>query len=455
MKRFLPRRLTGQMALLLGLALLIAQLANFTLILNERQKLSLARNEGPSITRFAGVAADLFPAPPEFHAPILADNSHRGARFATATESGIANAERNADIEAELTDALVDAGITPLAVRAAKGPGSHPTPDSWGKRSSSADRPPPSDTDILRLAAQGPDHQWLTARMRTPPREPWLSTRLATATFLLYLIVLGASAWIAARIARPLRDLTHAAERFQGRADPIVVEPRGPDDIRLAIDAFNAMNRRVVSLIDEKDHMLGAIGHDLRTPLASLRIRIESMEPEEEREAAIAKITEMTAMLEDILVLARSGRAREDQRRMDLTALVEAIGDDYQERDLPVTIVPSNRHVLEVQPTLLRRALCNLIDNAIAYGGSAALAVVPVTGGVEIRVSDNGPGIPASDLQRVLQPFQRLEGSRNRATGGSGLGLAIAQSIAESHGGRLLLSAHHPSGLIAAIFLPG
>jgi signal transduction histidine kinase len=455
MKRFLPRRLAGQMALLLGLALLIAQLANFALILNERQKLSLARNEGPSITRFAGVAADLFPAPPEFHAPILSDNSHRGARFAMASSSGIADTERNTDLEGELTDALIDARIAPLAVRAAKGPGPNPTPDYWGKGGPRADALSPSDAEILRLAVQGPDRQWLTARMRTPPREPWLSTRLAIATFLLYVIVLGASAWIAARIARPLRDLTQAAERFQGRADPIVVEPRGPDDVRLAIDAFNAMNRRVVSLIDEKDHMLGAIGHDLRTPLASLRIRLENMEPEEEREAAIAKITEMTAMLEDILVLARSGRAREEARRMDVTALVEAIGDDFQERGLPVIIAPSDRHVLAVQPTLLRRALCNLIDNAIAYGGSAAIAVERVADGIEIKVSDNGPGIPDRDLRRVLEPFQRVEGSRNRATGGSGLGLAIAQSIAESHGGHLYLSAHRPTGLVATIFLPG
>jgi len=455
MKRLLPRRLAGQMALLLGLALLVAQLVNFALILNERQKLSLARNEGPSITRFAGVAADLFPAPPEFHAPILSDNSHRGARFTMAANSGIADTERDADIEAELAEALSDARFAPLAVRAAKGAGAKGMPDNWTKGRPGAANRMPADMEILRLAVQGPDHQWLTAYMRTPPREPWLSTRLVVATLVLYLIVLGASAWIAARIARPLRDLTHAAERFQGRADPVVVEPSGPDDIRLAIEAFNAMNQRVVSLIDEKDHMLGAIGHDLRTPLASLRIRVESMEPEEEREAAIAKIAELTAMLEDILVLARSGRAREEQRKMDITALVEAIGNDYQERNLPVSIIPSDRHVLEVQPTLLRRALCNLIDNAIAYGGSAALAVARVAGGIDIRVSDNGPGIPAKDLQRVLQPFQRLEGSRNRATGGSGLGLAIAQSIAESHGGRLSLSPHDPAGLVAAIFLPG
>jgi signal transduction histidine kinase len=200
--------------------------------------------------------------------------------------------------------------------------------------------------------------------------------------------------------------------------------------------------------------MLGAIGHDLRTPLASLRIRVESMEPEEEREAAIAKITELTAMLEDILVLARSGRAREEERRMDVTALAEAIAGDYIERGQPVAIDPSDRQVLSVQPAMLRRALCNLIDNALLYGGTAAIGVAAVDGGIEIRVSDTGPGIPSADMVRVLQPFHRLETSRNRDTGGSGLGLAIAQSIAESHGGALRLSANTPSGLVAAIYLP-
>ncbi|MDB5686220.1 MAG: Signal transduction histidine kinase, partial [Rhizorhabdus sp.] len=345
-RRLLPRSLAGQMALLLGLALLVAQLVNFALILNERQKLSLARTEVPAITRFAGVAADLAQAEPDFRPPIIEDNSHRGARFAMAADSGIAKAERDVMVEARLQSALVDLKVSAKAVRAADGPGSQAVSDR------SFERP---DRRILRLAMQGADGQWLTARMSIPRPDPWLTARLSTATVLLYLIVLGATAWMAARIARPLRDLTNAAERFRGRGDPVIVEPRGPDDLRLAIDAFNAMNQRVVSLIDEKDHMLGAIGHDLRTPLASLRIRVESMEPEEDRDAAIAKIAEMIAMLEDILVLARSGRAREEERRIDVTALAEAVGDDYIELGRPLSLLPSERHVLSVQPNLLRR----------------------------------------------------------------------------------------------------
>jgi len=433
-----PRSLAGQMALLLGLALLVAQLANFALILNERQKLSLAQNQGPALTRFAGVAADVVQAEPAFRAALLRDDSHRGARFALAAGSGIAEADRDAAIEAQLTAALANQGVKAKAVRAASGGGSPHMPP---------------DAQLLRLAAQT-DAGWLTARMVTPRRDPWLAARLGLSTALLYLIVLGATIWIAMRLVRPLRALTSAAERFGGRDAPQPVVPSGPADLRRAVEAFNAMNRRVVALLDEKDHMLGAIGHDLRTPLASLRIRVEAMEPAEDREAAIATIAELTRMLEDILVLARSGRAREEARPIDVAALAEAVAEDHAARGEPVTFRPSPRVVAAVQSGLLRRALANLIDNAVRHAGDAEVSVETEADAVLIRVADHGPGIPADAIERVLEPFQRLETSRNRATGGTGLGLAIARGIAENHGGALTLSANAPHGLIATLRLP-
>src|SRR5205085_4208357 len=183
--------------------------------------------------------------------------------------------------------------------------------------------PPRSEARESRRGGPGEPHSlllsakfgsaWLNGRIATPRPDPWLSARLGLATLLLYLIVLGATLFVAARLARPLRDLAAAAERFGGREAPPTVASRGPSDLRRAIDAFNAMNGRVVALLDEKDRMLGAIGHDLRTPLASLRIRAESVEDEEERAAMAATIAEMASMLEDIVVLARSGRAREPE----------------------------------------------------------------------------------------------------------------------------------------------
>ena len=444
MRRIGPRSLAGQMALLLGLALLVAQLINLGLILNERQKASLAQNEVPALTRFADVESDLAQAAPEFRGAILADNSHRGARFALQPASGITEAVRVAATEERLAGLLAQDGAPPATVRAA-------ISDDTAR--SARDRPR-TDIQILRLALLRGDGQWLTARMTIPRRDGWFAARLALATALLYLIVLGASIWMARRIARPLRNLTLAAERFAGRTYPAPVAAHGPADLRLAITAFNAMNARVVGLLDEKDRMLGAIGHDLRTPLASLRIRVENMDPEEERDAAIAKIAEMTAMLEDILVLARSGRAREESREMDVAALAEALAEDYRDGGAAVRFVPADRMLAPVQPVLLRRGLRNLIDNALTYAGGAEVAIAAAGGSIEISVTDHGPGIPPDQLEQVLEPFYRLEASRNRASGGSGLGLAIARSIAESHGGTLRLAPAEPMGLIATIALP-
>jgi signal transduction histidine kinase len=433
----------GRMVLLLGLALAVAQLANLGLILNERQKLSLAQNDGPAITRFASAAADIAEADPAFRQALVVDLSHRGARFALKADSGIKEASRNAPVEARLTENLRSLGGGEKTVRATAAHSLGPD----------ARRPGQPERYALTLATRLPDGQWLVGSLPTPRRDPWFAGRLAAATLLLYVLVLSATALIAWHLARPLKDLTRAARQFRGRTEPIAVEPRGPDDLRDAIDAFNAMNRRLVALLDEKDGMLGAIGHDLRTPLASLRIRLEGMDPPEEREAAVRKVEELAAMLEDLLSLATSGRQREAVRPIDVTALLETIVEEYQDLGANVRWAPAEKQVLSVQPNQLKRAVQNLIDNAIKYGGRAAVSVSSAPGLLRIEIVDGGPGIPPEQLERVMRPFYRIEDSRNRETGGSGLGLAIAKAIAENHDGALTLESL-ATGLRATLSLP-
>ena len=303
------------------------------------------------------------------------------------------------------------------------------------------------------MAAQLEDGSWLNGRFDVPRPDRWLIHRLLMATLILYALVLGAVLWIAMRLARPLRALTAAAERFQGRTGGEPVEPRGPVDVRRAIEAFNAMNRRTLTLLDEKDRMLGAIGHDMRTPLASLRIRAENMEPEEERAKLIATVEEMAATLEDILVLARTGRAREKVRPVDLAALADALVEEYRSVGAAVEFEPSRRAVLDVQPDLLRRALRNLIDNGLAYGERARVRVAEDKEGVTLIVEDDGPGMTDEEMAEALEPFTRLESSRSRETGGAGLGLPIARAAAQAHGGDLVLSRSPQGGLSARIFL--
>jgi signal transduction histidine kinase len=441
MKLWRPRSLAGQMALLLGLALLVAQLANFALILNERQKLSLSRNQGPALTTLATAAADYASADPIFRPALLADNSRGGIRLSAGKTSGVADGERDAELEDRVRQALVDGGAGTPHLLATSAPGTERNPSR-------------RDAQILRIAIQQKDGSWLNARLYTPRRDPWLGARLGAATLLLYLLVLGASVWLAARIARPLRDLTRATDLFQGRSAPIDVPERGPSDVRRAIRAFNAMSTRMSALLGEKDTMLGAIGHDLRTPLASVRIRLESMEPADESAAAAATLDEMNRILDNILTLARTGRPRDEARQMDVAALAEALVEDYRDAGAMVTFTGADRTVAAIHPDMLRQALRNLIDNAIKYGGSAAVSVGATADAVAITVSDSGPGIPPEELEQVLAPFYRIEGSRNRATGGTGLGLAIAKSVAEMHGGTLTLAAATPTGLRATISVP-
>jgi signal transduction histidine kinase len=443
--RLLPRSLIGQMAVLIGAALLVAQLVTFALTLSDRQKLSLAQNEGPAITRFVNVAVDVANAQPDFRQPLVADASRRGAQYRLEPASAIAaGAARDADVEAHARQTLAENGLPASDVRAA----------FTDARVSGAPREGRGDVRTLLISARLGGAGWLNARLATPKPDPWLAARLAGATLLLYLIVLGATLLLAIRIVRPLRDLAGAAERFGGRDAPTEVEASGPSDVRRAIEAFNAMNRRLVSLLDEKDRMLGAIGHDLRTPLASLRIRAESVDDEEERGRMIATLDEMAAMLEDILVLARSGRSREERRPVDLTALADAVVEEFRELGRDAAMGPSERQVAEVQANLTRRAIRNLVDNAIKYGGSARVSVTRAGDEVRIEVRDSGPGLPEEALAAVAEPFHRLEASRSRETGGTGLGLAIAKAIAESHGGALRLANAPGGGLAATLVLP-
>ena len=459
--RLLPRSLIGQMILLMGAALLIAQLVNFTLLVNREQRLSLAQNEGPAIARFVQTASlvttmgpealprgpldsPVGPTPPPFgrrgprvFGPFTVD------RFSIVTSQQA----RDARLETRVADALRDAGVEVRQLLARRAVNLDAFPRVAQRR---RDRGVPPG-EVLVLSAQLTNDLWLNARLFAPRPDPFLMHRLILATLLVYLLVLGAVVWIAWRIARPLRALTRAAESFGGRNDVPAVEPRGPADLRHAINAFNAMNLRVVGLLDEKDRMLGAIGHDLRTPLASMRIRAETMEPEAEREALVRTVGEMSDTLEDILILARTGRSREPARLVDVASLADSAVEDFRALGKDVEFEDSPRLPLDVQPNLLRRAIRNLIENAVEYGDRARVRVLAEGKGAAIEVDDDGPGIAADRLDQVLRPFERLEGSRNRETGGAGLGLAIAKAVAEGHGGSLTLTNRPEGGLRAKL----
>lgn len=455
MRKFLPRSLIGQIALVMALALLVAQAINFTLLFVERQRAIQTEIEGPVVSRFVGFAARFETAPPGLRAEML-DAWSRRSRYTIDTATIITEAKRDPGLEARLREAANAANFTIRDARAgfsdASPHGDERSPRRGGRDARRGDRPERG----LGLSVQLRDGTWLNARIPVGRGDPWAGVRLAASTLLLYIVLLGAMVWIASRIGRPLRHLAAAADSLKGTGETPHVTPSGPADIQRAITAFNAMSTRVSAMLVEKDRMLGAIGHDLRTPLASLRIRAESVEPEEERARMIATIEEMTAMLDDTLALARSGRGVEEARSIDVTALADAVVEEFVALGQPVEMLASRRLVAKLQPNLIRRALRNLIENAVKYGTAARVSVREADGNrLAIEVADNGPGIPETELANAQEAFYRVEPSRSRETGGSGLGLTLARAAAQAHGGDLKLENGAEGGLVARIILPG
>ncbi len=261
------------------------------------------------------------------------------------------------------------------------------------------------------------------------------------------------------REARPLRDLAEAVDRMSlpGKADPIPDVPRGAREIRALIAAFNRLSERIAQLIKARMALIGGISHDLRTYATRLRLRAELIGDAEERAKAIHDLDDMKQLLDDSLLAIEAGAPARVQELIDIAPILEREADDRRRAGAAVALVMSpvaQGAQLIGDALALRRLIANLTDNALAYGSEALIGADVAGDDLVILVDDKGPGIAPAERAMVLEPFVRLEQSRNRATGGAGLGLAIARTVAETHGGRLTLETAPGGGTRAVVMLP-
>lgn len=490
MKRLLPRSLLGQVMASAMLALLVAQLVGAFLLnkaSGDRLELSALTAltfqisiGGEDPTRFRPRPARAprgAPPPPELEGPPMQPVArlplHLRYRRGAVPEIALTRENTDSARAERLADLLglegINAHLIGVEVRRA---GSDPQMLAFAKR-----RP--------RLAARGgwrdrnlyvasiqrtPQSDWETARVfeRKPPKQAF--GILILQTILIYAFLGTILFLVLRRITRPLAQLTERVDDFSKAPDrAVLLEESGPSDTRRLIAAHNAMEARIAALLDEKDVMLGAIGHDLKTPLAALRVRIESVPDEAQRERMASSIEDITRTLDDILSLARVGRVRDQgdpAEAVDISALADSVVEEFEDLGEPVSLEmadgPSARLVAKVQVTWLKRALRNLVSNAVRYGGTARVAVEPFEGEnvpmIAISVEDDGPGIDEDRIADMLEPFTRGDASRNRSTGGAGLGLTLARAIAEAHEGTLILAnrrdGNEVKGLKAQIRIP-
>jgi signal transduction histidine kinase len=307
---------------------------------------------------------------------------------------------------------------------------------------------------VLRTEVQLIDGRWARFDTEQPATPQALPLRLALTLGVLLLSVLALS-YVAVRwVVRPLQQLTHAAEALGRDLDRPPLPEDGPREVQQAARAFNTMQRRLSTFINDRTRVLTALSHDLKTPLTRLRLRAELLDDDMLRGKIEADLAEMQAMVVQTLEFMR-GLGNEPRVAVDVDALLRALQADQAAlgRTLHVEGAATCGPWTGVA-SLLRRCLGNLADNAAQYAGGATVRLGDSPGQLELHVLDHGPGIPEADLERVFEPFYRLEGSRSRSTGGTGLGLGIARNIARGFGGDLVLRNRPEGGLDAVLTLP-
>ncbi|MEX3772691.1 ATP-binding protein [Pseudomonas sp. MYb118] len=284
------------------------------------------------------------------------------------------------------------------------------------------------------------------------PLSPWLPFVLLGQLTLLIICT-----WLAVRIAiGPLTRLSQAVETLDPNTHPIHLDETGPTEVAHAARAFNAMQARIAAYLKERMQLLAAISHDLQTPITRMKLRAEFMDDCVEKDKLWNDLSEMEHLVREGVAYARSVHgATEETRRTNLDSFLDSLVFDYQDMNKHVQLTGKSEAVIDTRPHALRRVLVNLTDNALKFAGAAELQVqAKPDGKLSVKVMDRGPGISEEDLAHVMEPFYRVENSRNRSTGGTGLGLAIAQQLALALGGALTLSNREGGGLCAELVLP-
>ena len=431
MRRLLPDRLAARFALLLTAALLVAALAALGLLALERDRLEDRARAEAAVARLLAVAPLMDGVGPGERARLARDLSRRGVRAEVAAMPAVTAGPSRPATRRLL--ARLEAGAEGRTLRLAEGP------------------QPGTLAVSIALEPAG----WLNAVLRAgpPPRRggPWPALLLMGLSFAATLAV-GLA--FTRTLARPLAGLATAA-RAAGQGDRAARVPEtGAREVREAAAAFNDMQGRIARAEAERTRLVAALGHDLRTPISSLRIRAEMLEEAggtagEDAGAMLATLDEMEVMAEGLMSYARGRGDAEPMEQFDLAPWLERLA-----RERGAALGAMEHVAVRARPVALSRAVGNLVDNALRYGGAATVTLARDGGEVVIAVEDDGPGIPEERLDDMLEPFVRGEASRSAQTGGAGLGLAIARAIAGELGGRLTLANRPGNGLRAEIRLP-
>jgi len=481
-----PDTVLGRTALVLVLALLLSVATAVLLFESQRREALEAIGGRNAAERVGGLVAIAEQTEPDRRHGTLRRLDTPRFRVGWGTRPVVENDE-SFGLAAFVRDTLqAGLGGREIRVSARPGPVGDPATGMFGRggRGRDGDRPPPEpDPSLppgaepslssepfgpppsfgrphhmigpaLRISVRLDDGSWLNVLAPLDPGTSLWRPRFV-APLLLGLVLVTLAALIAVRKATlPFAVFAAAAERLgvDVGAPPLAVN--GPREVRRAAHAFNVMQDRIVRFVQDRTQMLAAISHDLKTPITRLRLRAEFIEDDEQRAKMLADLAEMEQMIAATLAFARDDAASEPRQRLDLAAMVQGMLEDMEDMGIACSFDGPDSLVIAARPVALKRAIANLLDNAVKYGGRAGVGLTADGEEIRLTIEDDGPGIPADSSERVFAPFVRLETSRSRDTGGTGLGLAVARAAIRAHGGDIALANRPEGGLRVTVSLP-
>jgi signal transduction histidine kinase len=469
--RIVPRSLFGRLVLVLLLGLTVAQLLSLAMHMHEQGRVLAQASGMQTAQRIADIVRVLEPLEPAerrrmveiLSAPPLLISLN--GRPATPRRRDDAEDQARAALFAAMLNRVLGADRL-ISVSVSAAAGWQPPPGGMRRAEGYASQPGRMDMKGAHMHGWAQSGISFIARVRLSdgtavtfdsrqPEETWSwPYRLIASLAILLAAVLALSLLAVRWTTRPLKTLADAAEALGRDIDRPPLEERGPTEVKRAAHAFNTMQARLAGYVRDRTRVLSAMSHDLKTPITRLRLRAELLEDPQLRAKFEHDLREMETLVARTLDVLRGLESDESLQPVDVDALVQSLVADMRETGAEVEIEGRARELYPAKPQALKRCVMNLLDNSVQYGQVARVVIEDDADLLRIRVQDRGPGIPEAQLERVFDPFYRLEGSRSRDSGGTGLGLTIARSIAQTHGGTLVLRNRSEGGLEALLSLP-
>ena len=458
----LPKTLAGQALLVLVLGLVVSHAIGFTIYSLDRHDAVASTEATDFAERIAGVIVLLRKLPLPWREDVIRGSDSRVFRVSLDTRAALAEPLTDDDVTAEVSGFLQqqfpdwEPDRIRVALRGDSMP-NHSLPIATAQIGAATTRSSASTSernDFVYVSMRLDDGEWLNFAGPVPRMQANLP-RSAGLYVLSVAIGVGLVAlWLVFRVTAPLSAFAAAAKRFGKniRAEPL--PETGPIEVAQASQALNNMQLRLCRLIDNRTLMLAAISHDLRTPVTLLRLRAELMQDSAEQKKVLDTLDEMESMITATLDFSKGAFSEEAPRQVDIAALLESLCEDMADAGAPIAFTPAEQVLYPCRRVALKRAITNLIDNAIKYGAIARVRLDEHSDAIVITVEDDGPGISDEHLEQIFAPFFRVDASRSKGAGGIGLGLTIAQAIIQGHGGDIQVRNGRDGGLVVKVSLP-